>query len=208
MREFRETPLKKHQRFIEYFDVRHAAEAVKEMNGKDIHGKPVVVEFSRPGGHSGKFFNPMPPPPPPPRPRPSKLSAHRSFYSQAQFSSKNLQYMNGGGRSLNYTDKLADDKLQPWNCSGSTRNAMERRDSFAASRRTNVKKIINRQSPPSTKQETCSQPRINNGLRKSNFFKQSDSCFLISENAMEEDASDCRDTRTTVMIKNIPNKYR
>lgn len=217
MKEFRETPLKKHQRFIEFFDVRDAAKAVKEMNGKEIHGKPVAVEFSRPGGHGRKFFNPMiatkalgarrhqqPPPA-----RPSKLSGrfndpHRSFYPQPQFSPKKVQYMSD--RSLNYADKL--DKLQPLNCSGSTGSGIERRDSIGTSRRINVKKIINRQSPPSSKEEAFSQPRINIRSRKNNFLKKSEPCFLISEKAMEEEASDCRDSRTTVMIKNIPNKYR
>ncbi|GAY43953.1 hypothetical protein CUMW_078560 [Citrus unshiu] len=56
VKELRETPLKKHQRFIEFYDVRDAAKALKEMNGQEIYGKHVVIEFSRPGGHSKKFF--------------------------------------------------------------------------------------------------------------------------------------------------------
>ncbi|XP_038886378.1 protein terminal ear1 homolog [Benincasa hispida] len=218
VKEFRETPLKKHQRFVEFFDVRDAAKAVKEMNGREIHGKPVAVDFSRPGGNGRKFFNPMiatrtlgtrhhnqPPPA-----RPSKLSGrfndppHRSLYSQAQFSPKKVQYMNG--RSLSYADTLVD-KLQPLNCSGSTGNGIERRASFGSSKRMNAKKIINRKSPPGSKQEAFSQPRVNIRLRKNSFLRKSDPCFLISENAMEAEASDCKDSRTTLMIKNIPNKY-
>ncbi|KAK3223515.1 hypothetical protein Dsin_010540 [Dipteronia sinensis] len=57
VKELRETPLKKHQRFVEFYDIRDAAKALKEMNGKEIYGKPVVIEFSRPGGFSKKFFN-------------------------------------------------------------------------------------------------------------------------------------------------------
>ncbi|XP_022131403.1 protein terminal ear1 isoform X2 [Momordica charantia] len=205
VKELRETPLKKHQRFIEFFDVRDAARAVKEMNGKEIHGKPVVVEFSHPGGHSRKFFNPMiaagtlrsrhQQQPPPARP-------HRPFYSQAQFSPKKLHYVNG--RSFNYADNVVD-KLQPLNCSGNGGNGIERRDSVGTSRRINTKKIINRQSPPALKQEP--QPRISIRLRKNNFLKKCDPRFSISENAMEDEKSDCGDSRTTVMIKNIPNKY-
>ncbi|XP_023537425.1 protein terminal ear1-like [Cucurbita pepo subsp. pepo] len=212
VKEFREVPLKKHRRFIEFFDVRDAAKAVKEMNGKEIHGMPVAVEFSRPGGHERKFFNPMIARHhrQPPLPRTSKLSSgrfndpHRPFYSQAQFSPKKLHSVTG--RSFNYAGKLVD-KLQPLNCSGSTGNGIVRRDSIGTSRRINVEKIINRQAPPNSKQEASSLPRINIRLRRNKLLKKSDPCFLISENGMDKETSDCIDCRTTVMIKNIPNKY-
>ncbi|KAL4034436.1 hypothetical protein IC575_007574 [Cucumis melo] len=218
VKDIRETPLKKHQRFVEFFDVRDAAMAVEEMNGKEIHGKPVVVEFSRPGGNGRKLFNPMiasrklgarqhqqPHPD-----RPWKLSGrfndppHRSFYSEAQFSPKKVQCMNA--RRLNYADTLVD-KLQPLNCSGNIVNGIERRGSVGTWRRMNSKKIINRKSATGSKQEVSPQPRISIRLRKNSFLRKSDPCFLISENTMEAEASDCRDSRTTVMIKNIPNKY-
>ena len=218
MKEFRETPLKKHQRFVEYFDVRDAAKAVKEMNGKEIHGKPVVVEFSRPGGNGRKFFNPMVASrtlhtghhQQSTSSRPSKLSGrfkdpHRPFYPQAQIFPKKVQYVSG--RSLNNADELMD-KLQPLNCSGNTGNGIEIGASVDTSKGINAKKIMNKQSPTSSKQEAFSQPRINFRLRKNNFLKKSDPCFLISENAMDAEAPDCRESRTTVMIKNIPNKYK
>ncbi|XP_022996750.1 protein terminal ear1-like [Cucurbita maxima] len=217
VKEFRETPLKKHQRFVEYFDVRDAAKAVKEMNGKEIHGKPVVVEFSRPGGNGRKFFNPMVASrtldtgyhQQSTSSRPSKLSGrfkdpHRPFYPQAQIFSKKVQYVSG--RRLNNADELMD-KLQPLNCSGNTGNGIEIGASVDTSKGINAKKIINKQSPTSSKQGAFSQPRINFRLRKNNFLKKSDPCFLISENAMDAETPDCRDSRTTVMIKNIPNKY-
>jgi RNA recognition motif-containing protein len=57
VKELRETPLKRHQRFVEFYDVRDAAKALGEMNGKEIYGKQVDIEFSRPGGYGKKFFN-------------------------------------------------------------------------------------------------------------------------------------------------------
>ncbi|KAJ6689112.1 hypothetical protein OIU85_005511 [Salix viminalis] len=60
VKEVRETPLKRHQRFIEFYDVRDAAMALREMNGKEIYGKQVDIEFSRPGGYGKKFFNGRP----------------------------------------------------------------------------------------------------------------------------------------------------
>ncbi|KAK9934522.1 hypothetical protein M0R45_021662 [Rubus argutus] len=61
VKELRETPSKKHQKFVEFFDVRDAAKALKEMSGKEIHGKPIVIEFSRPGGNSWKKLNSLTP---------------------------------------------------------------------------------------------------------------------------------------------------
>eukprot|EP00256_Glycine_max_P052708 XP_014619144.1 protein terminal ear1 [Glycine max] len=57
IKELRDTPWKKNQRFVEFFDIRDAAKALKHMNGKEIDGKQVVIEFSRPGGHTRKFFH-------------------------------------------------------------------------------------------------------------------------------------------------------
>ncbi|KAL6282757.1 hypothetical protein ACE6H2_013686 [Prunus campanulata] len=39
VKELRKTPSKKHQRFIEFFNVRDAAIDLKEMNGNEINGK-------------------------------------------------------------------------------------------------------------------------------------------------------------------------
>ncbi|KAK9104285.1 hypothetical protein Scep_021129 [Stephania cephalantha] len=55
VKEVRETPLKRQQRFVEFFDVRDAARAVVEMDGKEINGRRVVVDFSRPGGIGEDF---------------------------------------------------------------------------------------------------------------------------------------------------------
>eukprot|EP00257_Ricinus_communis_P014473 XP_015572152.1 protein terminal ear1 [Ricinus communis] len=117
VKELRETPLKKQQRFVEFYDIRDAAKALKEMNGKEIHGKQVVIEFSRPGGFGRKFFNgsstskassfhnaininpkisryaPPPPPPPPPvrpniSPRPFLAQTHSSSVKRSSNSIK------------------------------------------------------------------------------------------------------------------------
>ncbi|KAI3787267.1 hypothetical protein L1987_41617 [Smallanthus sonchifolius] len=163
VKELRETPLKKNQKFVEFYDTRDASKALMNINGKEINGKTVVVEFSRPGGHKNvpkhNRFNPIssigsPPmilarkfpsvsrpyrPPPPPSP-PSPLS-----------------------HSLKKTVKKQPE--QPGGCSWSkqrkgSRHTTERYD-----------------------------PR-----------------FLIKEDGVISESS-ISDPRTTVMIKNIPNKY-
>uniref|UniRef100_A0A5B7AHI7 RRM domain-containing protein n=1 Tax=Davidia involucrata TaxID=16924 RepID=A0A5B7AHI7_DAVIN len=50
VKEIRETPHKRHHKFIEFYDVRDADAALKALNRSDIAGKRIKLEPSRPGG--------------------------------------------------------------------------------------------------------------------------------------------------------------
>ncbi|XP_019435216.1 PREDICTED: protein MEI2-like 2 [Lupinus angustifolius] len=50
VKEIRETPHKRHHKFIEFYDVRAAEAALKALNRIDIAGKRIKLEPSRPGG--------------------------------------------------------------------------------------------------------------------------------------------------------------
>eukprot|EP00268_Persea_americana_P025556 TRINITY_DN2488_c0_g1_i4.p1 TRINITY_DN2488_c0_g1~~TRINITY_DN2488_c0_g1_i4.p1 ORF type:complete len:877 (+),score=174.21 TRINITY_DN2488_c0_g1_i4:272-2902(+) len=50
VKEIRETPHKRHHKFIEFFDVRAAEAALRSLNRSDIAGKRIKLEPSRPGG--------------------------------------------------------------------------------------------------------------------------------------------------------------
>lgn len=50
VKEIRETPHRSNQRFIEFYDVRAADEALRGLNQSDIAGKKIKLEPSRPGG--------------------------------------------------------------------------------------------------------------------------------------------------------------
>lgn len=50
VKEIRETPHKKHHKFIEFYDVRASEAALRALNRSDIAGKRIKVEPSRPGG--------------------------------------------------------------------------------------------------------------------------------------------------------------
>lgn len=50
IKEIRETPNKKHHKFIEFYDVRHAEEAMRRLNKTEVRGKKIKIESSRPGG--------------------------------------------------------------------------------------------------------------------------------------------------------------
>lgn len=48
--QIRETPHKRHHKFIEFYDVRAAEAALRALNRSDIAGKRIKLEPSRPGG--------------------------------------------------------------------------------------------------------------------------------------------------------------
>jgi hypothetical protein len=50
VKEVRETPNKRHHKFVEFFDVRHAAAALSSLNKREVRGKCIKIEVSRPGG--------------------------------------------------------------------------------------------------------------------------------------------------------------
>ncbi|KAL3522628.1 hypothetical protein ACH5RR_015462 [Cinchona calisaya] len=50
VKEIRETPNKRHHKFVEFYDVRAAEAALRSLNRCDIAGKRIKLEPSRPGG--------------------------------------------------------------------------------------------------------------------------------------------------------------
>ncbi|KAE8665025.1 hypothetical protein F3Y22_tig00112699pilonHSYRG00051 [Hibiscus syriacus] len=215
VKELRETPLKKHQKFVEFYDVRDAAKALREMNGKEINGKQVVIQFSRPGGYSRKFFNgdikaftdkyshhtrnskyPSPPPPAPPPP-PSLLA--RSFFPN------NVIPHSFVYRSQSPTTKVTNSSER--NPNGMAEGVEDKVGSGGGGPKKTVKK--NRNYPLTSSSSNGSKQQLQQPCRgkpwKGRQAKKFDPRFLISEDAVVE--SICKDSRTTVMIKNIPNKY-
>ncbi|XVE85199.1 hypothetical protein DITRI_Ditri17bG0072900 [Diplodiscus trichospermus] len=241
VKELRETPLKKHQKFVEFYDVRDAAKALREMNGKDINGKQVVIEFSRPGGYSRKFFNannannvntitpctdnipltsdkynhhtrnskypsspPLPPPPPTPPAFPRKFSGRfssnistRSFLSRSQSPTRKMTNSSKGNPNGNTNSK-----------SWVETSVVEEKVGGGGAKKNAKKNQINSQSTASCSNGSKQQQQQCRGRPwKGRQAKKFDPRFLINEDAMVESNSNCKDSRTTVMIKNIPNKY-
>ncbi|KAJ0428077.1 putative RNA recognition motif domain, mei2-like RNA recognition, RNA-binding domain superfamily [Helianthus annuus] len=132
VKELRGTRLEKNRKYVEFYDTRDAAKARNGLNGKEINGKTVVVEFSRPSGHT--FTLESRGPPPPSSPQLKKTEA------------KPLEQTGGGAWSK---------------------------------QRKGLRQARNKYDP--------------------RYFIKEDE--VISESSIS-------DSRTTVMIKNIPNKYR
>eukprot|EP01132_Coremiostelium_polycephalum_P006660 gene6660-8239_t len=57
IKEIRETPNKTHHKFIEFFDIRDAAEAIKQLNKMELCGKKIRIQHSRPGGFNKNLLN-------------------------------------------------------------------------------------------------------------------------------------------------------
>lgn len=174
---------KKNERFVEFFDIRDAAKALKQMNGKEINGKSVSIEFSK-VGFGRKFY-------------------HSAYPSHA--SNKPLHF-NINPPLLPPTPPHFTHRFDPryhspqppqfspnnFTCNrGSTNNRLEEQNS---PRRNFVR---------SNSMDTMSN-RTWNWRGKQG--KKHETRFVIKEDAIVE--SSFRDSRTTVMIKNIPNKYR
>ncbi|KAK1290435.1 Protein terminal ear1 [Acorus calamus] len=134
-----------HRRLIEFFDVRDAAKALAEVNGKEIHGRRVVVHFG--GGGRRPFF---------------------------ASTTTNRRPSHGGGSSSSSTSIQREPKK---NAKSQYRQAVGL---------SGTKKKSQSSAPPK---------------------RASDSRFKFNEGSLEETTSQRRDCRTTVMIKNIPNKY-
>ncbi|KAJ8569711.1 hypothetical protein K7X08_006288 [Anisodus acutangulus] len=243
VKELRETPMKRHQRFVEFYDVRDAARALMEMNGNDLDGKQLLIEFSRPGGHSNRRFSRASQYSPP-----SKFNTH---FNNNNYSSRISRYSNLSPtnsppitppsrsyrriqRGYNNTSQYPQFQNQKSNYykgnpsggySGSESSGggsvQESLASLCVSNvrpgKKNAKKwnnvsasssSVTNSSPSKQTQQIFQQGKSINRPWKSCTSKQAkdyDPRFLINEDAIME--SNCIDSRTTVMIKNIPNKY-
>ncbi|KAJ8548336.1 hypothetical protein K7X08_030805 [Anisodus acutangulus] len=234
VKELRETPMKRHQRFVEFYDVRDAARALMEMNGNDLDGKQLLIEFSRPGGHSNRRFS---------RPQYSPSTKFNTHINNNNYSSRISRYNNlsptnsppshsfrrpqRGYNNNSQSHQFQNQKSNYFkgNPSGGYSGSESSgggsvQESLANVRpgKKNAKKYNNisassssvTTSPPSKQTQQIFQQAksINRPWKRctSKQAKDYDPRFLINE----EDAimeSNCIDSRTTVMIKNIPNKY-
>ncbi|GJQ15033.1 hypothetical protein GpartN1_g6824.t1 [Galdieria partita] len=57
IKEIRESPHKRHHKFIEFYDVRDAERALHKLNKTEVSGKKIKIEISRPGGVRNHAMN-------------------------------------------------------------------------------------------------------------------------------------------------------
>jgi RNA recognition motif-containing protein len=62
IKEIRESPHKRHHKFIEFYDVRDAERALHKLNKTEVSGRKIKIEISRPGGLRSHIMNDSPSP--------------------------------------------------------------------------------------------------------------------------------------------------
>ncbi|KAK1403240.1 RRM domain-containing protein [Heracleum sosnowskyi] len=221
VKEVRETPMKQNQRFIEFYDTRDAAKACIGMNGKEINGRHLIIEYSRPGGHNKRFpktphnklnCNSSHPPRGPrlvaphqalPDERSAPIANKQCSRVQPQLPSRNMKNPNGSRKTSSGQDaqevslcvsgaegveiSKKNSKRSGSTCSGNGGGGAN-----------NLKQV-------SDKRATGCNGKGWKGVGSAKNEKEYDPRFLINEDSIL--LSNCSDPRTTVMIKNIPNKY-
>ncbi|KAI8526965.1 hypothetical protein RHMOL_Rhmol12G0039700 [Rhododendron molle] len=85
VKELRETPMKRQPRFIEFYDVRHASRALTQMNGKEIDGKQIVIEFAKSAPSKPSVALPVSPNPTPAPFRPPRRHHHHHHHHHCRF---------------------------------------------------------------------------------------------------------------------------
>lgn len=210
VREVRETAQNRFQKFVEFYDVRDAARAMAALNGKQIFGRNAVIEFSRPGGQCKRLWNthsssrnsskclphrPRPPPPPPEvkpsiRPAPPPPPPRWRGGSDGSKSSSSGSSLHGSVSNL---------------CISGYEECSRRHKKTSSSKKGNC--ATSSSGGASVKSSHGgSWPWKGGGGGSRRGKDDRDPRFLINEDTIVE--SNSRDPRTTVMIKNIPNKYR
>ncbi|XP_042466922.1 protein terminal ear1 homolog [Zingiber officinale] len=203
VKEVREMPSKPQHKLVEFFDTRDAARALSGLNGKEFNGRRLLLEFSRHGGRSSNN----------PRSSGQGHGVHNSHLLP--------RYQRGGGpqSSRSWAQTSSRSSSSAGQESAATAAAGGRTGGGGGGRRNkSSSSSYNQPSSSSSSSMTpppssSKQPSSSSGGGRRNWKSRNkisgESRFLFKEAAEPEDSSESslRDSRTTVMIKNIPNKY-
>ncbi|KAF3337380.1 terminal ear1 [Carex littledalei] len=200
VKDVRESAIKPYNKFIEFFDTRDAVRALSELNGKEMFGRHMVLEFARSAGpHSRRnrgSHNYNPNSPTPPRLRASTPQNVPSQNAPVAILRR--------GNAVNPTEPRRTSEAD--SISGARRNRnISGTTTVAAAAAPNIdsgSSVKNSASPTSSGASSSKQQSNRKGWKG----KSNESRFLFKES---EDGgfSSANDERTTVMIRNIPNKY-
>ncbi|KAM3353456.1 hypothetical protein ACQJBY_024555 [Aegilops geniculata] len=226
LKDVRESAQRPNHKFVEFFDTRHAARALAELNGRDFFGHRLILEFTRPsipGARRRGFVSPRPIVPTPPRlqaawrplPSPAKQPSSSStgtgkargeVVTTSRCSSKsNAGDRSKGGASHERKGKGKGGKkatIVVDTTSSSPASASEAAATASASGKQQPQKGVVRVG-------SWRGPKSWRGGWETRFeFKQPDAARSDSNATAAADTDTQEpDTRTTVMIRNIPNKY-
>nr|CAB3475166.1 unnamed protein product [Digitaria exilis] len=223
LKDVRESAQRPSNKFVDFFDTRDAARAIAELNGQELFGRRLVIEFTRPsgpgprrrGGYVMTHHRPSAPTPPRHqpswRPASSQQPTSQPSISSSSSSSGSVRAREGGAvvllrrSSSNKASAAAGDRSK----SGSVTTSHERKSKQGGSN----KMVASSSSSSATAASSGKQAQKGGGNwkgRKSGWEAR----FLFKEPEVTGDEAAAAaaaapeiDTRTTVMIRNIPNKY-
>ncbi|CAO2172462.1 unnamed protein product [Urochloa humidicola] len=217
LKDVRESAHRPSHKFVDFFDTRDAARALAELNGQELFGRRLVIEFTRPSGpgprRRGYVPHHRPSAPTPPRHqaawRPSQPTSSQAASVSSSSSSGSVRAREGGvvllRRSSANKASAAD---QP-----KAGTSHERKSKSGV-------KVVSSASPSSSTVTAAGKQAKGAGSSGGNWKGRRSGCesrFLFKETEAGGDAGTEaaamataleKDTRTTVMIRNIPNKYR
>ncbi|KAG2602740.1 protein terminal ear1-like [Panicum virgatum] len=208
LKDVRESAHRPSHKFVDFFDTRDAARALAELNGQELFGRRLAIEFTRPSGPGPRrrVYVPhhRPSAPTPPRHqaawRTPQPSASFSFSSSSSGSVRAREGVVLLRRSSSKTS--AGDQSK-----GGTSH--ERKSKGGD-------KVVPSSASSSTATATGKQTQKGAGSGGGNWKGRKsgwEARFLFKEPEAAGDAdtpaapAQEMDTRTTVMIRNIPNKY-
>ncbi|OEL31045.1 Protein terminal ear1 [Dichanthelium oligosanthes] len=215
LKDVRESAQRPSNKFVDFFDTRDAARALAELNGQELFGRRLVIEFTRPSGpgprRRGYVAHHRPTAPTPPRHqaawRPSQPTSQPSVSS----SSGSVRAREGGVVLLRRSCSKASACDQ--SKGGSAGTSHERKNKGG----NRIMPSASSSSAPSSSAVAASGKQAQKSAGSGGSWKGRKSGwearFLFKEPEAAGDADTPAapapemDTRTTVMIRNIPNKY-
>lgn len=151
---------------VEFFDIRHAASAMSELNGKKINSREILIKFSPPGWHFRRTATT------------TTVAAAATTTASTSSATKNTP----SSTIMDFYNISSKTILENTTCPSENSNN-------------------NIQKKPSSNYQHKNRIRAWKGKKD----MPSDHFFISGEDIVD---SNICDRRTTVMIKNIPNKYR
>ncbi|XP_062208697.1 protein terminal ear1-like [Phragmites australis] len=214
LKDVRESAQRPSHKFIDFFDARDAARALAELNGQELFGRRLVIEFTRPSGpgsrRRGYVPHHRPSAPTPPR--------HQATWRPAQVTSQpSASSSSGSGKTRErvvlLTRSSAKASAGDQSTGGNAGTRHERKCKGG-------KNVASASSSSATSSSTTTtygkQGQKGAGSSGGGNWKGRrggwEARFLFKEpeaavDADTQEPASEKDTRTTVMIRNIPNKY-
>uniref|UniRef100_A0A0D9V9A2 Protein terminal ear1 homolog n=1 Tax=Leersia perrieri TaxID=77586 RepID=A0A0D9V9A2_9ORYZ len=232
VKEVRESAQRPSHKFVEFFDTRDAARALAELNGQEIFGRRLIIEYTRPslpgGQHRRGHVSHQPLAPTPPRlqaawrpaaPSPSPAPATQAAAQPSSSSSGKsregvvLLRRSSGKGSSGGQSKGGGNAGHERKGKGGKNAAATACSSTASATSSSSSSSRQGQKGSGGGGRGGSWRGQKSGWEARFLFKEQPDAAAPAAVAggdaceTQETAATCKDARTTVMIRNIPNKY-